>query len=111
MPIIIKIKKHCFLIETRMSIKDDWHNVVIIEPYLQSNSADFLLSMVMSECCIALLPEFMVKPALIKQELVECLPEYKVADSVLYAIYPDKNFIPLRVKVFIEQLKTYLAEI
>jgi DNA-binding transcriptional LysR family regulator len=53
----------------------------------------------------------MVKSALIKQELIECLPQYKVADSTLYAVYPDKNFVPLRVKAFIEQLKTYLSEI
>ena len=82
---------------------------VFIDPYMQSNSADFILQMVKCNSCIALLPEFMVKSQILSNELVECLPKYKMADSTLYAIYPDKKFIPLRVKVFVEQLRTYLS--
>lgn len=84
---------------------------VDLSPILKSNSLDFILQMVLAGNCIAALPEFMIKEYLLKNDLVECLPEYTLESSALYAIYPDKKFIPARVKTFIEQLRNYLESL
>lgn len=83
----------------------------VVTPYLQSNSLDFILQMVIAGNCIAEFPEFMVKHLLIEQTLIACLPNYKTTDNQLSVIYPDKKFIPLRVKSFVALLKTYLDRI
>lgn len=80
---------------------------IVIDPCLQCNSADLILQMVLYGDCIAVLPEFMVKEALLEQNLIACLSDYKLADSPFYAIYPDRKFVPLRVKMFVEILKKY----
>lgn len=82
---------------------------IIIEPYLQSNSLDFIMQMVISGNCIAILPDFMTKVALMQQQLLVCLPEYRIPESPFYVLYPNRKFTSLRVKLFIELLKTYLA--
>jgi DNA-binding transcriptional LysR family regulator len=83
---------------------------IVINPYLQSNSLDMILQMVLSGVCIAILPEFMVKSMLIEQKLLICIPAYTVATSNLYAVYPNKSFVPLRVRAFIELLKKYIDD-
>ncbi len=84
---------------------------VAVNPYLQSNSLDFILHIVKSGCCMAIFPDFMVKPEIASGNLLKFLPGYEIPSSPFYAIYPDKKFIPLRVKVFIELLKMSLAEL
>lgn len=84
---------------------------VIIDPYIQSNSLDLILHMVHSGACMAVFPEFMVQSALKEKKLVACLPTYNIDGSQLYAIYPNKSFVPLRVKAFIELLKIYLTSV
>jgi DNA-binding transcriptional LysR family regulator len=60
---------------------------------------------------MAVLPEFMVKTLIHQRKLVVCLPKFKLAESPLYAVYPQKEFVPLKVRAFIEVLKNYLREI
>ncbi len=83
---------------------------VEIDPVMQSNSADFMLQMVLKGDCVAIFPEFMVTSLLHEKKLIACLPDYQIAESPLYAIYPDKEFLPLRVKLFIETLKKYMIK-
>jgi DNA-binding transcriptional LysR family regulator len=79
-----------------------------VNGHFQSNNLDFLTQLVMADQCIAVLPDFMVTTAIAKKKLVVCLPQYRIPDSPLYAIYPKREFVPLRVKMFIELLKTQM---
>jgi DNA-binding transcriptional LysR family regulator len=81
---------------------------VTIDGHIQSNSLDFIAQMVMSDSCMAVLPEFMVKSAIARKKLVHCLPDYHLPGSQLYAFYPEREFKPLKVKLFIDLLKKYL---
>ena len=83
---------------------------VEIDPVMQSNSADFMLQMVLKGDCVAVFPEFMVTSLLHEKKLIACLPDFQISESPLYAIYPDKEFVPLRVKLFIEILKKYMIQ-
>lgn len=82
---------------------------VEVDPIIQSNSLDLILKMVLTGYCVAVFPEFMVKSLLQEKKLIACLPNYKISESPFYAIYPDKSFVPMRVRLFIEALKKYLS--
>lgn len=84
---------------------------VTITPYVCSNNLEFLKQMTLSGGCVAILPEFMIRQALQERQLLHCLPTYLSATSPLYAIYPDRKFITLRVKRFVELFKQYLQTI
>lgn len=82
----------------------------IINNTIESNSLDMIAQMVMGDCCLAVLPEFMVKDKIAKKKLVHCLPQYCLPDSPLYAIYPDKKYMPLKVKVFLSEIESILKQ-
>lgn len=46
--------------------------------------------------------------ALSSGSLVQVLPEWRLPDRYLYAVFPDARFIPLRVRIVVEQLCTAL---
>lgn len=79
-----------------------------IEPYLNCNNLDFVMQMVMSDCCVAVLPHFMINEYISSGKLTVCLPEHTLESGSLYAVYPNPKFVPLRVKMFVLILKKYL---
>ncbi len=82
---------------------------VIVDSSFQSNSLDLITQMVMGDRCLAVIPEFMVKNLVARKKLIHCLSEYQLPESPLYAIYPEKKFMPLKVKVFLDELKVSLT--
>lgn len=82
-----------------------------IQSHFQCNNLDLITQMVTAHSCMAVLPEFMAKPLVEKKKLIVCLPEFKLPEVPLYAVYPERALVPLKVKTFIELLKTHLSQI
>jgi len=67
----------------------------------------------MKEACLqgfglGLLPEFCCAKEIKSGDLVNVLPEYKSSpERGVYVIYPDKKFIPLKVRKFIDLLESH----
>jgi DNA-binding transcriptional LysR family regulator len=60
----------------------------------------------------ARVPSFAVNKHIKNGRLVHLLPEYKsLPERSVYAIYPDKRFLPLKVRKFIDLLSDYLINI
>ncbi len=56
-------------------------------------------------CGIALRSTWQVRDELLSKKLVQILPQYREAPGVaVYAIYPDKQYIPARLRVFVDFL-------
>ena len=81
-----------------------------IEGRFQSNQLDLIAKMVLASCCIAVLPEFMVAAEIAKGQLIPCLVNYRLLAKPLYMIYPQKDLIPLKLKVLIDLLKIYFVQ-
>lgn len=81
---------------------------VTVEGRFQSNQLDLIAQMVMANSCVAILPEFMVAPAIAKGQLTICLANYRLPSKPLYVLYPQREYVPLRVKTFIALLDTHL---
>jgi DNA-binding transcriptional LysR family regulator len=79
---------------------------VNLRPSLYANSASM-----MKEACIegvgaALLPQFSCETEIMSGDLIHILPEYKTApERGVYVIYPNKKFMPLKVRKFIDMLQ------
>lgn len=54
---------------------------------------------------VALLPEWLVKEAIAQGELVQLLPDYRFSRQGVYALYPDAQHVPARVRTFIDFLR------
>ncbi len=86
----------------------DKEEVVALQGNVITNHMDFIKQIVLSGECMTVLPEFMVKKELASGELVTCLAKYKLAPGTLYAMYLERKFMPLTLKVFLEMLKQNL---
>jgi len=79
---------------------------VTVNSSLQSNNADFVAQMVMAGTYMAVLPEFMIKDWITQKKIITCLSDFTLPTLSLYIVYPERKFVPLKVKLFIELLKT-----
>ena len=72
---------------------------------IKTNSSEIVHQALLAGCGIALRPTWQVRDELLSQKLVHILPQYREAPGVaVYAIYPDKQYIPARLRVFVDFL-------
>lgn len=110
-----QLSQHPFAIYTTQKLthelsfnKKNKQKNISINAHFQCNSLDLIAQLVLGDACLGILPEFMIRDALKQKKLVHCLPEYKLSDSPLYAVYPERKLKPLKVKLFIDLLTKYL---
>ena len=71
---------------------------------LRANSGDFLRDAAIGHHGVAILPRFIVQPALDTGELIELLPDYQWPALNAYALYPSSKHLPRRVRALVEYL-------
>ena len=77
-------------------------------PALFANSAAMLKEACLAGVGAALLPYFSCKAEIDSKKLVHILPEFTNAPQRgVYVIYPEKQFIPLKVRTFIDVLSAH----
>lgn len=70
-----------------------------------SDSASALMAFALEGGGVALLPEWLVGPALERGELCHLLPEFEFPEQGIYAVYPDTRHVPEKVRAFIDFLR------
>jgi len=92
-----------------------WHfakngstEIISIKGNLCSNQLQLIKQMALQNICIGKFPYFMVKNEIETGKLEICLPHYQLPKQNLYVVYPNKDYMPLKVKAFITTLKNYL---
>ncbi len=100
-----KLSKKIYLKQGERRIALDVNN------YFQSDNLSFIKQLVLAGCYMAVFPEFMVKKEISQKKLIQCIPSYQFPESSIYLLYPDKEFMPLKLRVFINALKAFLLSI
>lgn len=72
------------------------------------NNGDTCRIMMLNHGGISLQPDFIIGEDLQQGRLVEVLPEYKVQDYNIYAVYPSRTLLPLRTQCLIDFLVAQL---
>ena len=72
---------------------------------IKTNNSDIVHQALLAGCGIALRSTWQVRDDLLSKKLVQILPQYSEAPGVaVYAVYPDKQYIPARLRVFVDFL-------
>lgn len=94
----------------RWQIKDEQGQETTLEiknnARLFADSAQALMAFALAGSGVALLPEWLVKPELEKGTLKPVLPGYTFMPQGIYAVYPDAQHVPAKVRTFIDFLRT-----
>lgn len=78
---------------------------VLIKPVVRTNTIHMLHAEVMQHNCIALMPVFFIEQELISGQLVPVLPNLTVSSAKIYAYYRKSSFVPMKVRIFINNLR------
>lgn len=82
---------------------------VPISGKLRVNSTIFMRDAVLRGLGIGMMPSFVVQDAIVAGELVELLGEYTRPRLTLYALYPERRFVPPKLAHCIRFLRAWLA--
>jgi len=85
--------------------KEHQQTTIIVHGPITVNQIEVSKQFVLEGICLATLPKFMIEEELKTGLITKCLPDYSLPKSELYAIYPERKFLPPKVKSFITLLK------
>ena len=92
-------------------ISDEETVEVNVNTVFRANTSDALLQALESGIGIGGLQRPLAARALQAGTLVPVLPDWRLPDRFLYAVYPDARFIPLRVRKVVSVVEQLLPEI
>ena len=84
------------------------HQAVPVDIYFESNNLHMIRQMTLDSLCMSLQPLYMVAPELKHKQLVQVLEKNQFSKITLYAVYPEREFMPLKLRLFLEMLKQHL---
>lgn len=94
-------------------LQNDWHfgrkgvdRTVRISGNLRGNNGDILVNAAIEGLGVILHPTFLVYEALRRKKLVQILSDWEADDLTVFAVYPNRKFLPPKVRSFID----FLAE-
>lgn len=74
------------------------------------NNSEGLREAVIKGLGIARLPSFVAGDALRDGRLINVFPEYRMPSKNVYALYPERNYLPAKVRAFLDFAIEYLGE-
>lgn len=76
---------------------------------LKTNSSEIVHEAVIAGCGVGFLATWQIREDLLARRLIPILPQYHEAPGIaIYAVYPDKQYVPARLRVFVDFLaQTY----
>ena len=105
------LSEHNCLIYSRLSSVNIWkfnrkgrEYSVAVRGNLQCDNGDTLLEAAISGLGLLVLPYWMVHKQLASGELLEVIPDFKPASLPIHVVYPERRYLPLKVRSFVEFL-------
>lgn len=108
---------NCLVFKTRPNwyfFKDNKTTELKPNAIIETNNGEALHSLTTSGLGISVLTVWLIKNDLENKKLEILLPDYQVnttnsLESEIYILYPNKKFLPLKIKLFIDFVKKCMA--
>ncbi|GLQ30850.1 LysR family transcriptional regulator [Litoribrevibacter albus] len=83
-------------------IKDNTTRAIEVSGNYQVNNSEALREAMIQGVGIGRLPTFVANPEIKAGRLVKLFPDYEMPGKTMYAVYPERQFLPAKVRVFID---------
>ena len=82
---------------------------VNLSPAIYTNTLEVLLNSTLKGVGFCRLPDVFCNKFIKEGKLLKLLPDYSfIPERGIYAIYPDRRYLPMKVRLFIDDLSKYL---
>jgi DNA-binding transcriptional LysR family regulator len=106
-----ELAEHNCLSYAYVSSPNEWHfrrngveRKVLVSGGLRGNSGDILRNAAIEGLGVILQPTFLIYEALREKKLVRILPDWEADELTVFAVYPNRKFLPPKVRSFIDFL-------
>jgi len=106
---------HRVIAYTYLSTHDEWQfsgpqgsETVRVTPCLHTNNGDTCRLAALNDQGIVLQPDFLVGEDLRRGALIELLPQYRALELGIYAVYPTRKYLPLKIRRLVDFLAASL---
>ena len=113
----IELTEHNCLLYSYSTNKDQWqfnrgdNDVSIkVSGNYRVNNSEGLKQAVIRGLGVARLPSFVAGDAIREGTLVNIFPDYRMPAKKVYAIYPERNYLPAKVRAFLDFSIEYFGE-
>ena len=89
--------------------KDDKSEVVMVSGSYRVNNSEAILEALREGVGIGRLPTFVAGPELKGGNLVRILESYHIPDHIFYAVFPERQYLPAKVRAFLDFAVEYFG--
>jgi DNA-binding transcriptional LysR family regulator len=82
--------------------KDNKSEVVMVSGSYRVNNSEAILEALREGIGIGRLPTFVASPDLKAGKLLRVLESYHIPDHIFYAVFPERQYLPAKVRVFLD---------
>lgn len=115
----LDLKKHNCLLHSLKAPTGGWSFIdedgksqtVQISGSFNSNLGESLLRLAQSHYGISMHPRYMVEELIAQDRLQVLLPDYKCQGLDIYAVVQSKRYLPYKVRLFVDHLRTYFLDV
>ncbi len=113
----LELEQHTFVLYSdrkhfdRITLTKNKTTETYVTASLLVNQIEMIKTMLLEDYCIVSLPLFMIKKEVNSGRVKVCLSDYQLPSAPLYAVYPERDYMPPKLDVFLSMLKNKLAEV
>jgi DNA-binding transcriptional LysR family regulator len=97
------------LLDEAVFERDGHRSPVKLRPYVVTNSGILMSNVVCEGLALAALPSFLLPPDRVAS-LEPVLLDWSIGQRGVYVVYPHRRFVPSKVRIFVDALRTALGE-
>ena len=89
--------------------RDDKSEAVMVSGSYRVNNSEAILEALLEGVGIGRLPTFVAGPELKAGNLVRILESYHIPDHIFYAVFPERQYLPAKVRAFLDFAVEYFG--
>jgi DNA-binding transcriptional LysR family regulator len=82
---------------------------VLVSGSYRVNNSEALLEAIKEGIGIGRIPTFVARPGLVEGEITALLDNYQIPDHTFYAVFPEREYLPAKVRAFLDFAVEYIG--
>ena len=115
---VAELAQHTCVVYKLLSTRNEWHfhgpkgkESVRVSGRFSANSPDAVRASILAGKGVAVTPTWLMNDCIEDGRVVPILRDYTPTPMQIHALYPERRFVPAKVRIFIDYLREALADL